>query len=155
MNIETEICGELSRVFQTLLPGLEVEGNWLVDDDFLKGVESGKTEKMEISVSPRKYDGYTSRVAEFAVTIDTTFSLADDADLIRTVEAYELIVGKLEQWHADISAVKSDLYFNNEIEHIGFDPVGFKIDGGNFDIDRETKTRHLTQQFTIKGRITS
>jgi len=151
MTFETELCRNLQTVFQTLLPGLEVDGNWLLDNDYIKGLDCGETEKMEITVSPRKYDSYTSSAAEFACSIDTTFSLASDADLSRTVEAYELIIGKLEQWQSDINAVKSDLSVSTSV--LRFDPVGFRLDGGSFELDRETKTRQLLQQFTIRARL--
>jgi len=152
MNVEIELCVNLSTVFQSLLPGLEIEGNWAVDESYLKGVDTATTEKLEINVSPRKYDGYTSRMAEFSVSLEGEFSLADDASFARTTEVYELMVGKLDEWHGDITAVKRDLSVS-EGNGCRFDPVGFRLDGGNVEIDRDTKTRHITQQFTIKGRI--
>jgi len=65
-------------------------------------------------VSPRKYDGYTSRIAEFQVSLETTFALADDADISRTLEAYELIVGRLERWHGDINGSYYLINYKND-----------------------------------------
>jgi len=148
MNIETELCKALSRVFQGRLDGLPVEGNWIADETYLKGVDAGETEKLEITVSPRKYEGYTSRIPEFSVTLEATLALSDDASLERTLGIYETIAGILEDWHENISSVKRDLTVAS-----AFDPVGFRLDGGTFELDRETKSRNITQQFTIKGRI--
>jgi len=147
MNIETEICGKIKTVFQGVLPGLKVVGNWMIDDYCFRNVDVGHVDKMEIVVSPRKYDGYTSRIAEFTCSLETTFTVASDADLSRSIELYDLIIGQIDLWHGDIGAVKRDLGFE------AFEPVGFRLDDGSFELDLDKKTRHIYSQFTVKGRI--
>lgn len=147
MNIETEICKALATVFQGLLTDVEIRGNWLPDDG-IKGAEVYAGKKLEINVGTRRYDGYSSPVAEFAVTLEGTFAAAEDTSLDETVYAYETTVGKLESWHHNLATVKTDLTIANL-----FTPVGLRLDGGSLDIDRDTKTRTFTQQFTLKGRI--
>jgi len=147
MNIEQEICKRVSDVLKCLLTDVEIDGNWNVDGAE-KGVGPKAGPRLEVSVSPRKYDGYTSRVAELDVTFEGAFPFADDVTFARTVEAYDTLVGRLEEWHGDISSVKRDLTVDG-----AFDPVGLRLSGGTMEIDRETKVRNFTQQITIKGRI--
>jgi len=147
LNIETELCKAVVGVFQGVVNGVEIHGKWIPDEDF-KGVDVYDGRRLDVSVSARKYDGYSSPMAEMSVTIEGAFSAEEDTSLAETVAAYDSVVGKLEEWHHDIASVKRDLSFS------GFSPVGLKVDGGPpIEIDRETKTRSFTQQFTIKGRI--
>jgi len=147
MNVEQAICNALVTAIQLQLPNLQVEGNWLIDDTDIKGVESTVGPKISVKVDARKYGGYSSPIAEFGAIVSCDYPMADDTSLVETIAAYDALVALLETWHHDISAVKRDL----TCEH--FTPFGFKLDGGPFDIDRETKERSFTQQFTIKGRI--
>lgn len=148
MNVETNLCKTLADLFQDRLDGIAVHGNWIVDNT-AKGVSPKPGPKLEISVKPRRYDGYSSPMAEIDVRLDCDIPFASDATLSRTVDAYDRLSGILETYHRDFAAVKRDLTV------VGFTPVGFRFGGENdMSTDPETKTRYFTLQFTIKGRIT-
>jgi len=160
MTIEKELCKAVVGVFQEMLNDVEIHGNWIPDDD-IKGVDVYEGRRLDVNVSARKYDGYSSPMAEMSVTLEAEFAAEDDITLAETVSAYESVIGKLEEWHHDIAAVKRDLTLTNQLPTTNqpttiFVPVGLKVDGGQpIEIDRETKTRSFTQQFTIKGRIST
>jgi len=151
VNIESGICGNLRAVFQSLFPGLEVDCKWLVGMDFLPVNRPIETAKMLISLTPRKYASYTSFVAEFSGTVSMTIALADESDVARAIEAYDLVAERFDAWHHDIGEAKKDLSVKDGPLTI-FSPVGFMSAGGDFDIDREKKAINFTLDFTLKGR---
>jgi len=157
VNIESGICGNLLTVFQTIFPGLEVDCKWLVGKDFMPVHRPRETKRMTIDLSPRKHESYTTRIAEFSGTVAMAFSLSDESDVVRTIEAYDQVVEKLDAWHHDIDEAKRDLTLTNQLPTTDqpttiFTPVGFMSHGGTIDIDRENKTSNFTLEFTLKGR---
>ena len=149
MIIEQEICRRVAEVLQGLLPEAEVNGNWLPDPGGLpKGAGGWPGAKLTVSVGARAYPDYTAATATFAVSLEGEFPFAEDADLEKSVAAYGEIAARLEEWHADISAVKRDLTVDG-----GFGPTGLKLSGGDFDPDREAGKRYYSQSFELRGRI--
>jgi len=162
MNIESGICGNLLTVFQAIFPGLEVDCKWLVGRNFMPVHRPRETKRMTIDLSPRKHESYTTRVAEFSGTVAMAFALSDESDVVRTIEAYDQVVEKIDAWHHDIEEAKRDLSIqgasvtsDTEVCPPAFTPVGFMSNGGTLDIDRENKTSNFTIEFTLKGRKAS
>jgi len=151
VNIESGICVNLLTVFQTIFPGLAVDCKWLVGKDFMPVHRPRETKRMKIELSPRKYDSYTSPVAEFSGTISMTFSLSEESDVVRAIDDYDTVVEKLDAWHHDIEEAKNDLSVKDGVRTL-FSPVGFMSQGGDIDIDSETKTGNFILEFTLKGR---
>lgn len=147
MNVETYLCKAVCEVLQGLVNGCEVKGNWIVDGSF-KGVQPTVGPKIDVTVKPRRYDGYSSPMAEFDVILDGAYPAAADTSLGRTLETYDTVATRLDEYHHNLAPVKRDFTVD------GFTPVGFKLGGnGDIDIDPNTKKRYFTLKFTLKGRI--
>ena len=146
-NAETLLCEAVCKVFEGLLEGFSIRGNWTVDGSF-RGAAKTVGPKLDVSVKPRRYQAYSSPMAEFDVSLEGSYPAAADTTLHRTVEAYELAAGYLDACHRSLDPVRRDFTL------AGFTPVGFRLGGnGDFDIDPENGRRFFTLQFTIKGRI--
>ena len=146
-NVESRLCKAVCEVLQGLLTGATIRGNLVVDGSF-KGVRPTVGPKIDVTVKPRRYDGFSSPMAEFDVTLDGAYPAAADTTLGRTIETYDAVVTRLDEYHHTLAPVKRDFTVD------GFTPVGFRLGGnGDIDIDPETKKRYFTLQFTIKGRI--
>ena len=149
MIIEQELCRKLVAIFSSALPNVEVEGNWLPEEDGgFKGEEIPQGSRLSVRVSQRAYTSYTDKVAEFKVLLEGTLRVEEDTDGSKTFICCSKILNVMTGWQNDIASVKRDLSLEK------FDPVGYKMDeNGDLDIDRETLTRTYNQSFTIKGRI--
>lgn len=154
MTDERLIEGRIAeRVMDAMrkLPALEsfaIYANWGEDNGSGLEDEDGRVEPccIDIKADPRAYDGFTSTVAEVKVTLDGRVDFAGrGGDVPETV--YLALVGLLEEWHHSIAAVKRDLGTDN------FDPVGLRLDGGEWERDRVTGARYFAQSFTVRGRI--
>ena len=146
-NVETRICKAVCEVLQGLLTDAAIRGNIVVDGSF-KGVQPTVGPTVEVTVKPRRYDGYSSPMAEIDVALDGSYPAASDTTLGRTLECYDAVATRLDEYHHTLAPVKRD--FTVE----GFTPVGFKLGGdGDIYIDPDTKKRTFTLQFTLKGRI--
>ena len=147
--VEQEICKRLAEVFQRALPDVSVGGNWLPSgSSAIKGAEPWRGAKLDISVGTRSYDKYTSLTCEMQVDLEGEFPVASDPTLDRSVAAYAAVAAVLDEWHGSISAVKRDLAVEG-----CFDPVGLQAAGGVFELDRDTKVRHYSQTFALRGRV--
>ena len=148
MNVvEQELCKRLADVLQRRLPGISIDGNWLPSATTPKGAGIWRGAKLDVTVGTRSYGEFTSRTAEMDVRLDGEFPVAADPSLDRSVAAYSGVVALLEEWHGDIAAVKRDLTLD------GFDPVGLRLSGGTFELDRDTKVRYYSQTFAVQGRM--
>lgn len=146
-NVETRLCKAVCEVLQGLLTDVAIRGNLVVDGSF-KGVQPMVGPHIDVTIKPRRYDGYSSPMAEFDVTLDGAYPAAADTSLGRTLETYDIVATRLDAYHHTLAPVKRDFTVD------GFTPVGFKLGGnGDIDIDPNTKKRYFTLQFTIKGRI--
>ena len=132
--IEQQLCKRLADVLQERLPGISIDGNWLTSATTPKGAEIWRGAKLDVTVGTRSY-------GEFPVSADPS--------LDRSVAAYAAVVAIIEEWHGSIAAVKRDLSLD------GFDPVGLRLSGGTFELDRDTKVRYYSQTFAVRGRVKS
>ena len=147
--IEQEICKRVATAFKAVLPGFDVEGNFLPDETgTFKGMEVYSPGKLIVTVGARSYPAYTSLIATLEVSLECEIPVEADASLERAVAAFGAMTALLEEWHGSLAAVKRDLTVED-----GFDPVGLRLSGGDFDLDRDDKTRRFSQSFEIKGRI--
>lgn len=148
MNVvEQQLCKRLADVLQERLPGVSIDGNWLPSATTPKGAEIWRGAKLDVNVGTRSYGEFTAKTAEMQVSLEGEFPVAADPSLDRSVAAYAEVVALLEEWHGDIAAVKRDLTLD------GFDPVGLRLAGGTFELDRDTKVRYYSQTFTVQGRM--
>lgn len=150
MLVEQELCRKLVDIFSEALPGVDVEGNWLPSDDGgFKGEANISGSVLHIRVSPRSYDSFTDKIAEFKVELEGSIRVAEDTDGSGTFICCGKFLSVLFGWQDDIVAVKRDLSVEGH-----FNPVGFRMDpDGDLDIEKETLTRKYNQSFTLKGRI--
>lgn len=150
MLVEQELCRKLVDIFKDALPSVEVEGNWLPSEDGgFKGEADISGSVLHIRVSPRSYDSFTDKIAEFKVDLEGTIRVEEDTDGSGTFICCGKLLSVLSSWQDDISAVKRDLSVEGH-----FNPVGFRMDpNGDLDIEQDTLTRKYNQSFTLKGRI--
>ena len=148
MNVvEQQLCKRLADVLQERLPGISIDGNWLPSATTPKGAEIWRGAKLDVNVGTRSYGEFTSLTAEMEVRLEGEFPVAADATLDRSVAAYAEVVALLEEWHGSIAAAKRDLSLDS------FDPVGLRLTGGTFELDRDTKVRYDSQSFVVRGRM--
>ncbi len=148
MNVvEQQLCKRLAGVLQDRLPGISIDGNWLPSATPPKGAEIWRGAKLDVNVGTRSYGEFTSLTAEMEVRLEGEFPVAADQTLDRSVAAYGEVVALIEEWHGSIAAVKRDLALES------FDPVGLRLAGGTFELDRDTKVRYYSQTFAVRGRI--
>lgn len=150
MLVEQELCRKLVDIFKDALPGVDVDGNWLPSEDGgFKGAAEISGSVLHIRVSPRSYDSFTDKIAEFKVEIEGTIRVEEDTDGSETFICCGKLLSVLSGWQDDIVAVKRDLSVESH-----FNPVGFRMDpNGDLDIENNTLTRKYNQSFTLKGRI--
>ena len=147
MNVvEQQLCKRLADVLQERLPGISIDGNWLPSATTPKGAEIWRGAKLDVNVGTRSYGEFTSLTAEMEVQLEGEFPVAADPSLDRSVAAYGEVVALIEEWHGSIAAVKRDLTLDS------FDPVGLRLAGGTFELDRDTKVRYYSQTFAVRGR---
>ena len=159
MLVEQELCRKLVDIFAAALTGVDVQGNWLPSDDGgFKGEPDVEGSVLHVRVSPRSYDSYTDKIAEFKVELEGTIRVEEDTDMTGTFVCCAKLLAILTGWQNDITAVKRDLTIeqsnNPNNRTILFAPVGYRMDpGGDLDIENDTLTRKYNQSFTLKGRI--
>ena len=170
MLVEQELCRKLVDIFAAALTGVDVQGNWLPSDDGgFKGEPDVEGSVLHVRVSPRSYDSYTDKIAEFKVELEGTIRVEEDTDMNGTFVCCAKLLAILTGWQNDITAVKRDLGVgvgdrcrdddNSSLQlqlqtTTFFDPVGYRMDpNGDLDIENETLTRKYNQSFTLKGRI--
>ena len=171
MLVEQELCRKLVDIFAAALTGVDVQGNWLPSDDGgFKGEPDVEGSVLHVRVSPRSYDSYTDKIAEFKVELEGTIRVEEDTDMTGTFVCCAKLLAILTGWQNNIAAVKRDLGVvkscsgRNEDDNSAlqlqlqtttfFDPVGYRMDpNGDLDIETETLTRKYNQSFTLKGRI--
>ena len=165
--IEQEICKRVATAFKAVLPGFDVEGNFLPDETgTFKGMEVYSPGKLIVTVGARSYPAYTTLIATVRVELECEIPVEADASLERALAAFGAATALLEEWHGNLAAVKRDIGItpggageSGQVtpggagESGGFDPVGLRLSGGDFDLDRDDKTRRFSQSFEIKGRI--
>lgn len=153
--IEQQLCKRLADVLQERLPGISIDGNWLPSATTPKGAEVWRGAKLDVNVGTRSYGEFTSRTAEMEVRLEGEFPVAADPSLDRSVAAYAAVVALIEEWHGDIAAVKRDLTLHSADSTLStlFDPVGLRLAGGTFELDRDTKVRYYSQTFAVRGRV--
>ena len=144
--IEQQLCKRLADVLQERLPGISIDGNWLPSATTPKGAKIWRGAKLDVNVGTRSYVEFTSLTAEMEVRLEGEFPVASDPSLYRSVAAYAKVVALIEEWHGSIAAVKRDLTLDS------FDPVGLRLAGGTFELDRDTKVRYYSQTFAVRGR---
>ena len=151
MNVvEQQLCKRLADLLQERLPGVSIDGNWFPSATTLKGAEIWRGAKLDVTVGTRSYGEFTAKTAEMQVSLEGEFPVAADPSLDRSVAAYAAVVALIEEWHGSIAAVKRDLTLDDT-----FDPVGLRLAGGTFELDRETKIRYYSQTFAVRGRVKS
>ena len=153
MLVEQELCKTIVEYLQSIFTtrGIEVEvdGNWLVDEDGFKDVdETGAGSKVYVTVSPRTYETYTAKVAEFDVKIEADFRHDDSFDGAKVAVCYGRIIEMLDLWHDQIDAVKQALSIPE-----AFDPVGLRLSGGAWERTNDPRGWSFDQSFAVKGRI--
>ena len=161
MLVEQELCRKLVDIFAAALTGVDVQGNWLPSDDGgFKGEPDVEGSVLHVRVSPRSYDSYTDKIAEFKIELEGTIRVEEDTDMTGTFVCCAKLLAILSGWQNDITAVKRDLTVapepstNHQSPSTSFDPVGYRMDpNGDLDIENETLTRKYNQSFTLKGRI--
>lgn len=163
MNVvEQQLCKRLADLLQERLPGISIDGNWLPSATTPKGADIWRGAKLDVTVGTRSYGEFTSRTAEMEVQLEGEFPVAADPTLDRSVAAYAEVVALIEEWHGDIAAVKRDLTLHSSDSTLStlhstlstlFDPVGLRLAGGTFELDRDTKVRYYSQTFAVRGRI--
>lgn len=150
MFVEQKLCRKLVDIFTQVLPGVEIEGNWLPSEDGgFKGEDEISGSSLRVRVSSRGFESFTSAVCTFRVELEGRFRVEDDTDGHGTFVCCSKLLDALTGWQGNITTVKRDLCFPE------FDPVGYRLDpNGDLDIERDTLTRNYTLSFTLKGRIT-
>ena len=153
MPIEAQLCKRLADILKDLFTEagieIEVDGNWLVDADGFKDVdETGAGSKVYVTVSPRAYETYTAKVAEFDVKIEADFRHDDSFDGAKVAVCYGRIIEMLDLWHDKIDAVKLALSIPDV-----FDPVGLRMSGGAWERTHDPQGWSFDQSFTVKGRV--
>ena len=143
--VEQELCAKIVGILRARLPDVVVDGNWLPMPT--KGAVDERLSRLDVTVGPRSYGEFTSLTADMEVRLEGAIPVGADTTADRSIAAYSRIVELVEEWHGSIAAVKRDLTLD------GFDPVGLRLAGGTFELDRETKARYYSQTFAVRGRI--
>lgn len=154
--IESLLCQALIDALSPIAVAPVVfQGNWLLDESgTFKGMEIYDAAKIEVNVEPRRYDDYFGHILDFRCEIVVSLTMEHDPTYRALCVSYMKIVDRLEMWQGKISRVKADLTLKNANGAAVFDPVGFRLDGGNNAIDPATGTQTIIQSFTIRGRNT-
>ena len=158
--MEKRLCRRIAEALNGALKDVSVEGNWLPETSGLMkagqarpsgqaGHTTCKPGRLDVEVGTRRYESYTSRVCEIRAWLYGAFPAAQDVNAERTATSYGELMGLLEEWQGDIAAAKEALRLED------FEPAGFRLDGGKWQIDAETKERTYSQSFTVRGRLKS
>lgn len=139
---------------QECLDGVQVEGNWLPEGSGLvkataRSAMAGAYGRIDVEVGTRAYGSYTSSVCEVKVWLRGRMEAKYDLDAAKAAGIYDRMMDMLEEWQGSLAAAKEALRLED------FEPSGFRLDGGDWEIDGETKDRTFTQGFTVKGLTTN
>ena len=146
--VEQELCAKIVGILRARLPDVVVDGNWLPMPT--KGAVDGRLSRLDVTVGPRSYGEFTSLTADMEVRLEGAIPVGADTTADRSIAAYSRIVELVEEWHGSIAAVKRDLTVDDS-----FNPVGLRLAGGTFELDREAKVRYYSQTFAVRGRVKS
>lgn len=130
-----------------MLDDMQIIGAWQpAEDGDIKAVENGdKAGIVAIKVMPMQYETPTIPDA----TIEVAVSLVMRADSDSTGQYYIDVTSTLQDTlHAWQKSFNS---FHDDFTIAGFEPTGFRLDGGDCGLDRENCTWTFTQQFTLNG----
>ncbi len=137
----------IERVGAIGIDGMDVSGLWQPSaEGVVKGTEgSGSTAFLAVVANPRSSETFSLPRADITVSLALAVLVdrAPDGDALR--EFTEPLFALLADWQANISSVKAD--FTVE----GFNPVGFRLDGGNVSYDRAARAWSVSQSFTLRG----
>lgn len=131
------------------IEGLSVDGFWQpAEGGIVKAIESfNGPAKLTVHAQPRAFQTFTSSVAEIPVSVALAIMVECAPDGAALAEFTEPVADLLQTWQTRIADVKSA--FTVE----GFAPSGFRLDGGDAQIDQGTRTWAILYTFTLRGVI--
>lgn len=127
--------------------GIEVVGAWQVEDS--KGIETADLGGIvAVRVNPREYQGYLTHDAALSCVVTLTVRAETDATSALRLAATDALTALLSRWHYVVEDVAADFAGID-----GFDPVGFRLDGGDVGLDRASSAWNYSHNFTLRGVI--
>lgn len=137
----------IGRVEGLAIDGLRVSGVWQPSaEGVVKGSEGADcTAFLAVAANPRSSATFSLPRADVVVSLALSVLVdrAPDGDALR--EFTEPLFALLADWQANISSVKADFTVD------GFNPVGFRLDGGSVSYDRAARAWSVSQSFTLRG----
>lgn len=138
--------------FDTLeLEGLTIDGFWQpAEGGTVKAMESfDGPAKMTVRAQPRSFQSFTSPVAEIPVSVALAILTERAPDGAALAAFAEPVANLLQSWQTRVADVKS--VFTVE----GFTPSGFRMDGGDAQMDKGSRAWTILYTFTLRGVIST
>lgn len=147
-DIESKIIGHFEEQLSSVACGCQIIGTWqTTDEGVLKNLEKDVDCIITVKTYPRQYETFTIPQADIQVEVALAMRIENDNNGTGYIEATELIQDKIHSWQ------KSYLDMNRELSSDGFNPTGFRIDGGDCGLDKTSRIWQFSQTFTIQGVI--
>lgn len=133
------------------IEGLSIDGFWQpADGGIVKSIESfSGTAKLTLHASPRSFQSFTSPVAEIPVSVALAILTERAPDGAALAAFAEPVANLLQSWQTRIADMKS--VFTVE----GFTPTGFRMDGGDAQMDKGARAWTILYTFTLRGVIST
>lgn len=145
-DIEAKIAAKLTAALDD--ESIQVLTAWgVATDGAIKAHEGADAHGyLTVKVAPRQYETFTIPKANFSVIIQLDMRAETDADGARIRSAASAMTGIIWAWQDSFLAVADDF-----AGIARFTPVGFRLDGGDVGVDRDTRVWTFTQNLTICG----
>ena len=129
---------------------VQVTGTWQPSSDgAVKGLEDGSSVGVvAVKVLPRQYE--TPTIPDGSVQVEVQLVMRSDSDPTGKdyLQTTETIQGAMQLWQRDFGLYHEDFSTVN-----GFEPTGFRLDGGDCGLDKENAIWTFAQSFTMFGNI--
>ena len=149
--VEKRIMEKLDAALKAAnVEGVEVVGAWQPSAaGTVKATESAALGYLTVKVNPREYDGYLTKGCALSCTVELDVRAESDANGASYLAITDALADVLFHWHDAVENVVADF---SDID--GFDPVGFRLDGGEVGVDKTAAVWTYLHNFTLRGVIT-
>lgn len=154
--IEKDIESKIIQNFETalsaegMLSSIQMIGAWQpAEEGDIKALEDKiKDGVVVVKVQPRQYETPTIPDAEMQVNVNLMMRADVDATGSQYLQATSILQDTMHKWQKSFQQYHSDFVVADQ-----FEPTGFRLDGGDCGVDRETCIWSFNQQFSVMGII--
>ena len=145
-QIERRVLGKMTDALSSCTANMQCVGQ-LMGVDGVKALENADSEVIIIAkASPRSYSTSTIPTCQVPVELNVLVRADVDATGANYLDVTSKVTDVLEHWQKCYDDTHQDFTLSSE-----FECTGYRLDGGNFTLDRTGKTWQATHNMTVFG----